>query len=198
MSKKLLRLIKMEDHSNRSDQELVTALKGGDVGAFDEIYNRNWHILYGIAYNRLRNTQSAEDVVHDVLVSLWKNRDTAEIDKLSAYLATATRYMIFNVIKRARKFSVDLHHLEQAEEIIDAEDIEARLHYKRILDLVNQEVDKLPEKCRLIFRYSRDEQLSVKEIAEKMKISPSTVENQINKALKTLKKKVTNIHLILF
>ncbi|WP_285057539.1 RNA polymerase sigma factor [Pedobacter ginsengisoli] len=188
----------MTAHGAYTDRELVALLKGGDEAAFTEVYERYWKTLYAIAYNRLRNNQTAEDVVHDVLVSLWKHRDTAEIENLSGYLARATKYMVFHVMKRSRKFSTEEHEMEQAEQIRDREDLEDRLHYKRLLEMISEEVEKLPEKCRLVFKYSREDQLTNKAIAEKMDISQSTVENQMNKALKTLRGKVKNSHLILF
>lgn len=188
----------MHAYGPYNDQDLVALLKQGDELAYTEVYNRYWKTLYAIAYNRLRNIQSAEDVVHDVLVSLWNNRQTAEVGNLSAYLATATKYMIFHLVKRAKKFSHEEYAMDNAELIHDQEDLEDRLHYKRLLEMVNQEVDKLPEKCRLIFKYSREDHLSVKEIADKMDISTSTVENQMNKALNTLRTKVKNSHMILF
>lgn len=188
----------MRMYATLSDAELTTLLKEGNAAAFTEIYNRYWRTLYGLSYNRLRDLQSAEDVVHDVLVSLWKNRETAVVENMTAYLATATKYKIFHLLKRTMKFSVDEHDQEKAENILDTEDMEDRLHYRRLLELVNEEVEKLPEKCRLIFKYSREENLSVKEIAEKMDISTSTVENQMNKALTRLRAKVKNLHLVLF
>jgi RNA polymerase sigma-70 factor (ECF subfamily) len=188
----------MAAYSTYTDQELTALLKQGDQVAFTEVYDRYWKILYGIAYNRLRNTQSAEDIVHDVLVSLWNHRETAEVESLSAYLATATKYMIFHLMKRSKKFSHEEGILENATNIQDQEDLEDRLHYKRLLEMLNEEVEKMPEKCRLVFKYSRNEHMSNKEIADKMNISTSTVENQINKALSTLRRKVKNSHLILF
>ena len=65
--------------------------------------------------------------------------------------------------------------------------VEASLHYKRILELVKLEVEKLPAKCKIIFNYSRNEGMAVKQIAKELKLSPKTVENQLNKALKQLK-----------
>lgn len=188
----------MAAYSAYTDPELTALLKEGDERAFTQIYDRYWKTLYAVAYNRVRDIQSAEDVVHDVLVSLWKNRATAVVDNLSAYLATATKYMIFHLVKREQKFTHEEHAMNQAELAEDQEDIADRLHYKRLLEMVNEEVEKLPEKCRLVFKYSRNEHMSNKEIAEKMDISTSTVENQINKALNTLRSKVKNSHLLLF
>jgi len=188
----------MTGYSAYTDQELTALLKQGDQVAFTEVYNRYWKTLYAIAHNRLRNIQSSEDVVHDVLVSLWHNRETAVVESLSAYLATATKYMIFHLMKRSKKFSQEEHAMDHAELIMDQEDLEERVHYRRLLEMVAKEVEKLPEKCRLVFKYSREEHLSVKEIAEKMDVSTSTVENHMNKALTTLRGKVKNSHFILF
>ena len=65
--------------------------------------------------------------------------------------------------------------------------IENSLHYKQILEFTKKEVENLPEKCRLIFKYSRNAGMPVKQIAKELNISPKTVENQLNKALKQLK-----------
>lgn len=188
----------MATYSTYTDRELTALLKAGDAAVFTEIYDRYWKVLYALSYNRLRHTQTAEDVVHDVLVSLWKNRETVEVEHLNAYLARATKYMVFHVIRRDQKFSHDEHVMDHAELLIDQEDLEDRLHYKRLLEMVNNEVELLPERCRLVFKYSREAHMSVKEIAEKMNVSNSTVENQMNKALSILRKKVKNSHLILF
>nr|WP_121273654.1 RNA polymerase sigma-70 factor [Pedobacter schmidteae] len=188
----------MTAYNSFKDYELTALLKDGDRTAFTEIYDRYWKTLYAIAYNRLRNTQSAEDVVHDVLVSLWNNRETAEVEQLGAYLATATKYMIFHLIKRANKFLTENDGMDELYFVAIQDDMVDRLHYKRLLEMVNDEVEQLPEKCRLVFKYNREAHMTNKEIAEKMNISTSTVENQMNKALTILRQKVKNGHMILF
>ena len=152
--------------------------------AFTEIYNRFWKKIFAVAYNRLQEAETAEDIVHDVFTSLWANRNKVEIDALENYLATAAKYMVLAKIKkkeRQRLYSASL----QAP-VIEMT-IENALHYKRILEIVKNEVEKLPEKCRLIFKYSRNEGKPVKQIAKELHLSPKTVENQLNKALKQLK-----------
>ena len=59
--------------------------------------------------------------------------------------------------------------------------------FKRILELIDTQVEKLPEKCKLIFKYSREQGMPAKEIARELHISQKTVENQLNKALRQLK-----------
>jgi RNA polymerase sigma-70 factor (ECF subfamily) len=76
--------------------------------------------------------------------------------------------------------------------------IDSSLHYKRILEKVNKEVEKLPERCRLIFKYSRNNGMPIQSIAKELHISPKTVENQLNKALKQLRTSIKTFYSFLF
>jgi len=164
---------------------LISLLCEGDEIAFTELYHRYWKPLFSIAYNRLREMQTAEDIVHDVFASLWANRQKINIESLENYLATAVKYMVLARIKRIerdRSFKLNTGTL-----VIDDLPAENIVHFKRILELIDGEVEKLPEKCRLIFKYSREQGMPAKDIARVMHISPKTVENQLNKALRQLK-----------
>lgn len=155
-----------------------------DDQAFSEIYRRYWKVLFSIAFNRLKITQLAEDVVHDVFASLWKNRHDATIGSLNSYLASATRYLVFASIKknsRARDYA------EMGREVAEAGDMQDALHNKLLLEFVHREVELLPRQCRLIFKQSRDKGMTTREIATELQIATKTVENQINKALHHLR-----------
>ena len=175
----------MKEYQLYDNKLLLDLLSLGDESAFTEIYSRFWQKLFAIAYSRLKEIQSAEDIVHDVFASLWANRKKNEIDFLDNYLATATKYMVLaKIIKKKReRIYNNTSHQTQVFEM----PIENSLHYKCILEIVKKEVEKLPEKCRLIFKYSRNEGMPVRQIAKELSISPKTVENQLNKALKQLK-----------
>lgn len=175
----------MPKHSLNDNKALLDRLAEDDEAAFSELYQRFWKQLFAIAYNRLQETETAEDVVHDVFAALWFNRHQLQISTLENYLATATKYTVFAKIKSRMKERGAWEHKITAEP--SCENMEASFHYKRILELVNDEVDKLPEKCRLIFRCSRNEGLTVKQIADRFQISPKTVENQLTKALRRIK-----------
>lgn len=174
----------MNGYQSYSDDVLLSLLLEEDVQAFNEIYHRYWRILFAIAASRLRNPYLAEDIIHDVFAGLWKNRKTIHIHSLEHYLAASTRYLVFKVI---RKNNLEQRYIESRDEIITEFKIENVLHNKRLLEFVTREVDNLPERCRMIFKYSREQGLSNKEIAMEMKITSKTVENQINKALHHLR-----------
>jgi RNA polymerase sigma-70 factor (family 1) len=175
----------MKEYNLYDNKLLLELLSKSDQLAFTEIYNRFWQRLFAIAYNRIKETELAEDIVHDVFASLWANREKSNIELLENYLATATKYMVLDKItkkNRERNYNNSLHLTPVIEF-----PIEASLHYKRILEFVKKEVEKLPERCKLIFKYSRNDNMQVKQIAKELNLSTKTVENQINKALKHLK-----------
>jgi RNA polymerase sigma-70 factor (ECF subfamily) len=172
-------------YSQYDTHQLMLLVKQDDQLAFTELYNRFWQKLFGVAYNRLKEIQSAEDIVHDVFAGLWANRQKLQIESLENYLATSVKYMVLNKLKkkeRQRKYNNSLHPTP----VVDFP-VETSLHFKRILERVKKEVEKLPEKCKLIFKYSRDEGKPVKQIAKELNLSPKTVENQLTKALKQIK-----------
>ena len=90
----------MKEYQSYNNNELLDLLSKSDEFAFSEIYDRFWQKLFAIAYNRLKEIQTAEDIVHDVLVSLWANRERVTIESLENYLATAAKYMVMAKIKK--------------------------------------------------------------------------------------------------
>lgn len=187
----------IKDYQSYNNNELLNLLSESDERAFGEIYNRFWQKLFAIAYNRLNEIQTAEDIVHDVLVSLWSNREKVSIESLENYLATAAKYMVLAKIKKKERQRIYNNNVSHQAPVFDLP-METSLHYKYILEIVKNEVEKLPEKCKLIFKYSRNAGMPVKQIAKELNISPKTVENQLNKALKQLKLVVRSFVCLLF
>jgi RNA polymerase sigma-70 factor (family 1) len=181
---------------NCTEEELLQRLLANERHAFAEIYNRYWQFLFGLAYNRLKDTQAAEDVVHDVFASLWTNRHKPEIRSLKNYLAVAVKYRILKEVRKAA-----LHRLYQQQanpSPLYVATPDTTFDNKRIIELLQKEIETLPEKCRLIFRFSREQGMTVKEIADTMDIAPKTVENQLNKALKRLRTTIKNNSIFIF
>jgi RNA polymerase sigma-70 factor (ECF subfamily) len=175
----------LENYRTYGEKELLSLMAQDDKAAFTELYDRFWKKLFVIAFNRIKDKQSAEDMVHDVFASLWNNRAQVKIDQLENYLAVAIRYSVFSTIKKKTRTKQVEQHLSLSS-IVEMP-VETSLHYKKILELVKTEVEHLPEKCRIIFKYSRDAGMPVKEIARQLNLSPKTVENQLGKAIRQLK-----------
>jgi len=166
------------------DHELLAAIASSDEKALQQFFNRYYKTLVGTAFNILKDEEQAKDIVQDLFFWLWKNRENLSIkSSVLAYFKRATINRCLNLLKKNQKFSdqEDWQEPIQAspnpQELMEAQELEA---------FVAQALLQLPERCRLIFTLKRLEGLSVKEIAEKLEISPKTVENQITKALKHL------------
>ncbi|WP_276089145.1 RNA polymerase sigma-70 factor [Pedobacter sp. JY14-1] len=177
----------MAEYSLYTDQELVALLKQGDHPAFTELFNRYWNRLLAIAYNHTRDKSDAEEIVQQVFISLWDKRNEMEISQPERYLATAVKFTVFNNYYRKQKRTAALIGRMPFQEAYEIEDeILARFLKEQIDNIVTT----LPEKCRLVFKYSREGGMKNREIADEMGISEKTVEAHLGKALKVIKDKL--------
>lgn len=176
-----------------SDQALLALLREGREDAFTEIYQRHWERLLGVGYAYTRNKEAAEEIVHDVLLRLWHGRASVAIESLPAYLGTAVKFSVFKALLKEKRRTEIRSRLPLAEAFSRDEDmIEARF----LKDYLDGVIENLPEKCRLVYQYSRGEHLSLTEIAERMQISPKTVESHMTKALRTLRHSLLRVQAI--
>lgn len=172
------------DYKSLADSDLVDLLKSEDQIAFTEIYNRYWKKLLAITYNYTRDKSAAKEIVQEIFISIWKRRDNIEIQSLNAYLATAVKFSVFKQICRQKRHD-EIAALDYKKQTValDEEKIDARF----LQEYINGVVEQLPEKCRLVFTYSRKEGLTIPEISDKMGIASKTVEAHLTKGLRTLR-----------
>ena len=170
-----------------TDTELLQLLAQNDEGAIDIIFKRYYSFLCRACYRILTNTEKSEDLVQDVFFELWKKRESLRINtSLKAYLKRATLNKALNHIRDERIKSVGEEPLSyEASKQITAQQ---GLEKKELQASIDQAISQLPERCRLVFVLSRHEEMTYQQIADKMGISIKTVENQITKALKLLRK----------
>ncbi|QBQ40572.1 RNA polymerase sigma-70 factor [Sphingobacterium psychroaquaticum] len=173
-------------------EHLVNRLSQGDHQAFEELYHIFYPDLAAHVLSKVNDDAVAQDILHDLFYSLWKNHEKiAQIQSLPAYLFTSCRYLVMAYFQKA--YLIDKQqNVEDLEIHSTQESIEDQLFNRHLLDIIQTEVENLPEKCRLIFKMSREDQKSIREIAQELNISESTVENQINKALKRIRTATKN------
>jgi RNA polymerase sigma-70 factor (ECF subfamily) len=169
-----------------SDEGLLKLLKQQELGAFEEIYLRYWKKLYSCAFKRVQSREVSEEIVQDIFTSLWVKRETLKIEILSAYLYAAVKYKVINHLEKefSRRNYTELQ-LNTALQITNTTE-ETILLNELNLALEN-EIKKLPPKRQQIFKMSREDHLSIKQVASTLGISEKTAENQLGKALKVLK-----------
>jgi RNA polymerase sigma-70 factor (ECF subfamily) len=175
----------LSHYRNYTDKQLLALLSQNDEAAFSAIYDRFWQRLFVIAYNRVKDTPTAEDIVHDVFAGLWANRTSVDIDILENYLAVAVKYAVLTKLKKQAREKAFLQSSHDTPVI--GLPVEDTLQTRQLQDLIQTEIERLPEKCRLIFKYSRDKGMPVKDIARHLHLSPKTIENQLAKAVRHLR-----------
>lgn len=171
-----------------TDDDLLTFLRSGDEGAFTEIYNRYWKKTLSVATLKSGgNMTDAEEIVQDIFTSLWNRRSELSITtSLEIYLAASVKY---RVIKNLAKREVRRRFENQNPALFSDADYTTQnwLDFEELQDRLQTLVASLPEKCRLVYRLSREDGYSQKEIATEMGISEKTVEAHLGKALRVLR-----------
>lgn len=181
--------------TNCNDIELLLSLKNGKRSAFEEIFNRYWSSLFDAAYKRLKNKGQCKDILQDVFADLWIRREKIQIENLSAYLHTAIRFQVFKIASRNKISPVFIELYDSIAFSPYHPGLE--LEEKELEELAQAWIDSLPDKRRMIFQLHFRENLSTKEIAEKLGISQKTVQNQLGTASRDFKDQLMGSALIL-
>ncbi len=166
---------------------LVARVKRGDKKAFEALFHRYSERIYYFSFKYLGDQHVAEEIVQDVFVKIWINREQLREDlSFKCYLFMATRNAIIDLYRKRKK------HLEACKEI------EARVNtlspmpdqvyeYNHLTRILSEFVAALPERRRKIYQLSREQGYSYKDIARELGISVKTVEAQIRLAIKQLR-----------
>ncbi|MBP1840516.1 RNA polymerase sigma factor [Formosa algae] len=167
---------------------------------FNTAYDAHWYELFAYANNILRSREAAEDIIQEVFLDLWNRLDDLTIDHYRAYLYKAVKFQCAKRLRQTPFTAVMLDHIGASLDVDDSEDhqtIEAsKVQLVQKIDVLAN--DLLPERCLQIFKLRFKDNLSYKEIALQLDISTSTVDNQINKALKLLRESgVYNTEMVL-
>lgn len=171
-----------------TDQELIASIKNDSEPAFRAIYDAHYKLMLGVGINITRDIDTAKEVVQEVFYQFWKNRNSLKENiAIRNYLKRAVINRCINQVKYNSKFTSDEVLEEQKTEQLSPDTALETSELKKRIEIALQ---NLPEKARIIFILKRHEGMSLKEIAEKLDISPKTVENQITRAVKLLKEEI--------
>jgi RNA polymerase sigma-70 factor (ECF subfamily) len=176
---------------------LIDAISNGDQCAFDLLYGRYWEGLYKYAFIILKDKDTSKDIVQDVFVWVWEHRKGLEMQTPKSYLKTAVKYKIANYIRKGTIRECFFEETAQFNPTHSIADVAEYAELNELRHIIRLTVAKLPIKCREIYKLSREQHLSNKEIAGKLGISIKTVENQVTIALHRLKRNVEQ-HLTTF
>jgi RNA polymerase sigma-70 factor (ECF subfamily) len=182
--------------NDKADPALLEHIKDGREDAFEILFKRYYTALYRFTCRIISDSQEAENIVQDLFVRFWEKRSEINIESnLKAYLFTSAKNHALNYIKRERRLTL----LDDNSEIQrqTAESPETVLIKDETVLAVLNAIEKLPEKCRQIYRMKKYDDLSYQEISEILKISVNTVKTQMKRALKSLSQNLSYMKILL-
>jgi RNA polymerase sigma-70 factor (ECF subfamily) len=174
------------DYRLLEDEILLKLLKISDELAFREIYLRYWKGLYYSALNKINNKEVAEDIVQTLFTDIWERREKHSIQNLSAYLDTAVKYRVINYIKSAISKKALLSNISEKQKT-EENNTDLLLLVQELNAAIDNAISQLPQKTQTVFRLSRFEHHSNKEISHIMDLSEKAVEYHITQSLKSLR-----------
>ncbi len=167
--------------------ELVRKLRVGDASAFELLFEQYSGKLFHFVNKHLDIKEESEEIVQDVFLSLWRHKkDIKSPEAFKSYLYKIAlnnirNYFTKKQVKERHKQLIAQEYLIKSELFADESD------YESLIKQVDLLIRRLPAKRREIFLLSRKEGLDIAEIANYLKISESTVKNQISSAIAFLK-----------
>ena len=166
-------------------------VKDGDVKAFERIFRQYYTPLIRYAFSITGQKEAAEEIIQDIFYILWKDRGTIQI------LQSFHGYLYKSVRNRAIQYMQGLSIREQYDGDFSKRKDPAveptpdeLLEYKELENILTKTIQKLPERRRQIFNMHRIHGIRYRDIAESLSISVKTVEAEMTKAYRTLRKEV--------
>lgn len=170
-----------------TDQQLLDLIRTDNRAAFTELYNRYWDKTFAVALHRLSDEHEAEEVVQEVFLSIWQRRASIELThSVATYLSVAVKYKVINHLAKQHRRQLQLNEITIAAAETD-DTTNNWLNEKELRRQLDYSINQLPEKCRIVFLLSREENKTYAEIAAELNISQKTVEAHMSKALSTLR-----------
>lgn len=180
-----------------TDKNLVDLLQKGNVAAFDSLFEVYSPKLFGFANKYFQNTIDSEELVQEVFVKVWENRKSLKSEhSFKSYLFTIA---LNQVRKHFNKKAVSLRYLEslQYETELTENPLLTANNYESVLSQINQLIEQMPPRRQEIFRKSKLEGKSSKEVAEELNITAGTVDNQVSEALRFIRSRLNNENMAL-
>ena len=173
------------------DEVLFDLLKVNNEKAFTILYNRYWDKLLEVAYNKLKLQADAEEVLQQLFVQIWNSRHHIFLRyTFRTYISAALKYAIYHKIAERKKRQFVFFEEEVNADFAD-NSTQYMLDFSQVREEIETLVAQLPEKCQMVYRLSRENEMTAKGIAEKMGISEKTVQGHLTKALKYIKSNLT-------
>lgn len=168
----------------KNESDLVKNLAKGNLLAFNTLYKEFSGRLYRFALGYLKSEEEAEELVQEVFTIVWEKRADLKVElSFKSFLFT----IAFNIIRKHFRTKAQLSEYFKSGHVDEDVQTFQTITYDSLFQYITQLVEKMPPRRKEVFIKSRFDGLSIKEIAEELKISHKTVENQLTQALRFIR-----------
>ena len=172
--------------------ELLNLLKKGDMTAFDIIYKKYCKRLYGFVIRYVKYEIDAEEIVQEVFIKIWENREKINLySSFESYLFTISYNSTISLLRKRIHEKKYLEYIKSCQDE-DFSELTDELYFNELNSKIESLLDELTPRQKEIFLLSREEGLTYNEIAKKLGISSNTVKNHIVSVLSFLKSNINN------
>lgn len=181
----------MTEEQDTQDIQLIHGIKNSKIPAFEHMFLKYYSRFYQFAFGMVKDEWIAEDIIQNVFMKVWLRRQTLKEDEsLYVYLYLLTKYEILDHFRsKHTKLIERLHEHHSFDETIQS--TEDNIYRNELEEALHAAIEDMPKKRREIFKMSRYEYMSSKEIAQRTGLSVRTVEKHIELALRDLRSKLS-------
>ena len=173
-----------------TEKKYIQGLKNGEYSSFDVLFKKYAESLYAFVISITKDSFIAEEITQDVFFKVWQKRSQIEEHySFKSFLFSVTYNATISYLRkiRAEKNKIQSFVLFRSD---ISNETEYEVEFRNLESLANEIIEDFPVKRKQIFKMSREQGFTNKEIADKLEISVKTVENQMTAALKTLRSKL--------
>jgi RNA polymerase sigma-70 factor (family 1) len=173
---------------------LLKRAAAGHEESFARLFFAYSNKLYSFLVRLTDSPEMSEDVIQDVFLKLWKDRENlVNIEQFGGYVYRMAQHQAVNAFRRMARETLILSELNKTGNAMNT-NAEDHLSVREVREMLQTALNKLPPKQKLVYTLSRDQGLKHDEIARQLNISPSTVNNHMIAALRTIREQL-GIHL---
>lgn len=175
------------------EKDILERLKRGDESAFESLFWKYNSRIYNFVLSILHDKFLAEDIAQTVFMKIWETHERIDPEQgINAYLFTIARHLVYKETERRLLFEQIVKEISSTSTDSDDFALQKQMNANSLRDRILQLIEELPSARKNIFRLSRLEHLTNKEIADRLSISEKTVETQVNRSLQFLREKLSS------
>jgi len=175
-----------------NNELLITHFKSGNQKAFKTLFDQYWEVMFIKANSILRNRDVAQDVVQDIWLNLWNQREKLVISKFDSYVLRSVSYGCYKYLRDNKFTTTQLQIIDSLS--VSSADIEDQYNLEATQKVIDRSLEDLSPRCQQIFTLSRMDDVPNEEIALELGISKRSVENQVSLALEVIRKHLATLH----